>query len=64
MDGAFLLSHNATQTLRKDGLANVRGEQVDGIVNWRRGQESLELLEPRHTSLAIIGLGMPHSSPF
>ncbi|ELR20065.1 peptidase M28, putative [Acanthamoeba castellanii str. Neff] len=43
--------------LEKDGLANVRGEPVDGIINWKRGKESLELLHPRRTSMALLGLG-------
>lgn len=43
--------------MTREGLANVRGEQVDGIINWHRGRESLELLLPRRADLAILGLG-------
>lgn len=44
-------------------MANVRGEQVDGIVNWKRGHESLELLQPRRTTLALLGLGTLSPDP-
>jgi carboxypeptidase Q len=35
----------------------VHGESVDGIPNWVRGEESLELLYPRKHKMALLGLG-------
>lgn len=44
-------------TMRDQGL-NVTMEPVSGIVNWQRGEESLEMLQPRHQkALNILGLG-------
>jgi len=45
------------QRLSYDGLANVRAEVVDGIINWHRGEETLELIQPRFTKMALVGLG-------
>lgn len=38
-------------------MANVRAEVVDGIINWHRGEETLELIQPRFTKMALVGLG-------
>jgi carboxypeptidase Q len=39
-----------------DVLSNVRGEPV-AVPHWVRGAETLELLEPVHRSLPVLGLG-------
>ena len=43
--------------MKKDGLANVRGERVM-VPHWVRGTESATLLTPRSTPLHMVGLGM------
>ena len=43
-------------TLRKDGFDSVTRQPVM-VPRWERGQESLELITPRKTSLAMLGLG-------
>ncbi len=44
------------QTMRADGLAQVRGERVL-VPHWERGRESAELLKPRPLALHLLGLG-------
>lgn len=48
--------------LKKEGLDNVHGEPVT-IPHWVRGNESLELLQPRKHPLAILGLGYSVGTP-
>jgi carboxypeptidase Q len=44
------------QTMKADGLENVRGEPVM-VPRWVRGAESAELVRPRRARLAMLGLG-------
>ena len=44
------------ESMRADGLENVRGEPVM-VPRWVRGEESLRLVSPREAELAILGLG-------
>jgi carboxypeptidase Q len=48
--------------MKKDGLDNVRGEPVM-VPHWVRGDESVELLEPRPMKLPMLGLGGSISTP-
>jgi carboxypeptidase Q len=48
--------------MKKDGLANVRGEPVM-VPHWVRGAESATLIAPRSTPLHMIGLGMSVGTP-
>ena len=48
--------------MKKDGLANVRGEPVM-VPHWVRGSESATLISPRSTALHMIGLGMSVGTP-
>src|SRR5688500_2543962 len=48
--------------MKGDGLANVRGEPVM-VPHWVRGNESIELLEPRALKLNMLGLGMSIGTP-
>jgi carboxypeptidase Q len=41
---------------QKEGFENVRTEPVQAP-HWVRGEESLEMLEPRYSKLQILGLG-------
>lgn len=52
----------AQETMRRDGLENVRAEKVM-VPKWVRGRESAEMIEPRHTSLAMLGLGGSVGTP-
>ena len=47
---------------KTDGLQNVHGEEVQ-VPRWVRGEESLTLLEPRHESLPLLGLGGSVATP-
>jgi carboxypeptidase Q len=48
--------------MQKDGLDNVRGEPVM-IPRWVRGEESVELVEPRREALPMLGLGGSIGTP-
>jgi carboxypeptidase Q len=48
--------------MKKDGFENVRGEEVV-VPRWVRGNESLELLQPRPVPLAMLGLGGSVATP-
>lgn len=52
----------ALAELKKDGFAQVRGEEVM-VPHWVRGRESVELLQPRAQSLAMLGLGGSIGTP-
>ena len=44
------------EQMKADGLENVHGERVR-VPHWVRGVESAELVRPRKTRLAMLGLG-------
>ncbi len=46
----------AVETMKKDGLENVRKERVL-VPKWVRGKERLELIEPIPQPLVMLGLG-------
>jgi carboxypeptidase Q len=46
----------AVAEMTRDGLENVRTERVM-VPKWVRGQESAEILEPAHHTMAMLGLG-------
>jgi carboxypeptidase Q len=48
--------------MKKDGLANVRGEPAM-VPHWVRGKESAELVSPRHAKLPMLGLGGSIATP-
>jgi carboxypeptidase Q len=48
--------------MRRDGLENVHGERAM-VPHWVRGEESLELVEPRRTPLPLLGLGRSIGTP-
>src|SRR5688572_30716375 len=48
--------------MKKDGLENVRGDEVV-VPHWVRGNESLELLEPHARKLTLLGLGGSIATP-
>lgn len=52
----------AVEQMKKDGLENVRKEPVK-VPHWVRGQESLEIVSPRQSSLVMLGLGNSVGTP-
>jgi carboxypeptidase Q len=48
--------------MKKDGLANVRGEPVM-VPHWVRGAESASVVSPRPLPLHMLGLGMSVGTP-
>jgi carboxypeptidase Q len=52
----------ATEAMKADGLENVRTERVM-VPRWVRGSESLEMLDPPHHSLPLLGLGGSVGTP-
>jgi carboxypeptidase Q len=52
----------ATETMKKDGLENVRTERVM-VPRWVRGQESLEMITPPEHDLPVLGLGGSVGTP-
>lgn len=48
--------------LEADGFDNVRGEPVM-VPHWVRGEESLEMIEPRPHRMAMLGLGGSIGTP-
>jgi carboxypeptidase Q len=52
----------AAETMKRDGLENVRMEPVM-VPRWVRGQESAEILSPPRHPLAILGLGGSIATP-
>src|SRR5947207_2978785 len=52
----------AAETMRKDGLENVRTEKVM-VPKWTRGRESAEIVDPPRHPLTILGLGGTVATP-
>jgi carboxypeptidase Q len=52
----------AVATMKADGLENVRTERVM-VPRWVRGRESLEVLEPPHHVIPMLGLGGSVGTP-
>ena len=52
----------AMETMRKDGLENVRSESVL-VPRWVRGRESAEMVNPPRHSIAMLGLGGSVGTP-
>ena len=52
----------ATETMKTDGLENVRAERVM-VPNWVRGTESAEIIEPARHPVAVLGLGGTVATP-
>jgi carboxypeptidase Q len=52
----------AVDAMKRDGLENVRTERVM-VPRWVRGQESLEMIEPPHHVLPMLGLGGSVATP-
>ena len=48
--------------MKADGLENVHGQPVM-VPHWVRGEESAELIKPRRTRLAMLGLGGSIGTP-
>ncbi len=48
--------------MKRDGLENVHGEEVM-VPHWVRGNESVELIEPRPQKLKMLGLGGSIGTP-
>src|SRR5688500_14949213 len=52
----------AAETMKTDGLENVRTERVM-VPRWVRGRESAEILDPPRHQVAILGLGGTVATP-
>jgi carboxypeptidase Q len=52
----------AAGEMKKDGLENVRTEPVK-VPHWVRGRESLEIVTPHRSALAMLGLGNSVGTP-
>jgi carboxypeptidase Q len=52
----------AVAEMKRDRLDNVRAEKVM-VPHWVRGEESLELVEPRSMKLSMLGLGNSVGTP-
>src|SRR5262245_11559290 len=52
----------AVETMKKDGLDNVRAEKVM-VPKWVRGRESAEIVDPARHQIAILGLGGTVATP-
>ena len=52
----------SVQTMKADGLQNVRTEPVM-VPRWVRGREEAKIIDPPHHDLAILGLGGTVSTP-
>ena len=52
----------AADTMKKDGFERVRTEKVMGP-KWVRGQESLEIVDPPHHVIPLLGLGGSIATP-
>ncbi len=52
----------SAETMRRDGLENVRTEPVM-VPRWVRGRESAEIVHPPVHSLAVLGLGGSGGTP-
>jgi carboxypeptidase Q len=52
----------AVATMKQDGLENVRTERVM-VPRWVRGNESLEILDPPHHVIPMLGLGGSVATP-
>lgn len=52
----------AVETMKKDGLDNVHTERVM-IPRWVRGDESLEIVNPPHHVIPMLGLGGSIATP-
>ena len=52
----------AADAMKRDGLENVHTEPVM-VPRWVRGQESVEIIEPPHHGLPMLGLGGSTGTP-
>ncbi|MFM8534773.1 MAG: hypothetical protein ACKOEC_14510 [Acidimicrobiia bacterium] len=52
----------AVETMKKDGLDNVHTERVM-VPKWVRGNESLEIVNPPHHVVPMLGLGGSIATP-
>jgi carboxypeptidase Q len=52
----------AVETMKADGLENVRAERVM-VPRWIRGRESAEIVDPPRHALTILGLGGSAATP-
>ena len=52
----------ALAQMKADGLENVHGEDVM-VPHWVRGEESVEMLEPTHQKLPMLGVGDSVGTP-